>query len=142
MKKTLAAVVVAAVLVACGLAYAQAPARAYGGQADVNAFKQFQKETLPLRDEMQVKRLELRNEFAKQAPDENRIAQLQKEMIDLRAKISSAADKNGVQGYGYGRMGYGWMGYGAGNGRGWGRGPRMGGCGYFGGPGYGRGPAL
>ena len=70
-------------------------------------------------------------------------------MIDLQAKIRTAAEKNGVQGYGcgygcgYGRMGYGrGCGYGAG---GWGHGPRMmgyaGGYGDCGGPGYGRGPA-
>ena len=141
MKRTVVVALAVAVLLVWGIAYAQTPARTSGGQADVNALKAFQKETLPLRDEMQVKRLELRNEFAKQAPDENRIAQLQKEMIDLRAKIRTAAEKNGIQGYGYGR-GYGRMGYGRG---GYGYGPRMmgyaGGPGYCGGPGYGRGPA-
>jgi hypothetical protein len=143
MKKAVVAALAVAVLLVWGIAYAQTPARSYGGQADANALRQFQKETLPLRDEMQVKRLELSNEFAKQAPDENRIAQLQKEMIDLSAKIRTAAEKNGLQawGYGYGR-GYGRMGYGRG---GWGYGARMmgyaGGPGYCGGPGYGRGLA-
>ncbi len=37
-----------------------------GEQVDVNAFRNFQKETVPLRDEMAVKRLELRNEFNKE----------------------------------------------------------------------------
>jgi len=145
-----AAVVMAAVFVFLGgFAYAQTAAPGNGGQADVNALRQFQKETLPLRDEMQVKRLELRNECVKQTPDQNRIAQLEKEMIDLRTKIRAAAEKNGVQGMGYGPRGYGrGMGYGRGGrgcgygygagGRGRGYGPGMGSCGGFG---YGRGPA-
>ncbi len=155
MKKTVIAVVAMAFIVVCGLAYAAATPPAAGGQVDVNALRQFQKETLPLRDEMQAKHLELWNEWGKETPDQNRIAQLQKEMIDLRAKIRTAADKYGVQGSGYGsgrgwgrgygRMGYGGSGYG---GPGRGHGPGMmgygggnGGYGYCGGPGYGRGPA-
>ena len=99
-------------------------------QVDVNAFRAFQKETLPLRDEMAAKRLELRNEFNKDTPDQAKIAALQKEMIDLKTKISDAAKKNGLPdrdfGPGYGKRG------------GWGRGYHMGqGGGY--GPGYGRG---
>ena len=100
-------------------------------QVDVNAFRNFQKETLPLRDEMAVKRLELRNEFNKETPDQAKIAALQKEMIDLRTKISDAAKKNGVPDRGFG-PGYGRRG-------GWG----PGGCGGYGrgdyGPGHGRG---
>ena len=141
MKKTLVLAMALAFVVACGIAYAAAPAAGPGSQGDTAALRQFQKETLPLRDEMQVKRLELRDEYAKQAPDQNRIAQLQKEMIDLRAKVRTAADKNGLQGYGYDR-GYGRMGcgYGAG-GRGNGQGMMgyRGGNGYCGGPGAGRG---
>jgi len=103
-------------------------------QVDVNAFRNFQKETLPLRDEMAVKRLELRNEFNKETPDQAKIDALQKEMIDLRTKISDAARKNGVPdrgfGQGYGRPG----GYGPRHGRGYHMGQ---GGGYS--PGYGRG---
>ena len=75
-------------------------------QVDVNAFRAFQKETLPLRDEMAAKRLELRNEFNKDTPDQTKIAALQKEMIDLRTKISDAAKKNGLPDGGFG-PGYG-----------------------------------
>ena len=101
-------------------------------QVDINAFRNFQKETLPLRDEMAVKRLELRNEFNKDTPDQAKIAALQKEMIDLRTKISDAAKKNGLPDRGFG------PGYGGGYGPGYGRGYHMGqGGGY--GPGYGRG---
>jgi hypothetical protein len=97
-----------------------------GEQVDVNAFRNFQKETLPLRDEMAAKRLELRNEYNKEKPDQAKIAGLQKEMIDLRTKIADAAKKNGLPDWGYG-PGYGGRG-------GYGRG----GCGGYG-PGYGRG---
>ncbi len=92
------------------------------------------KETVPLRDEMAVKRLELRNEFNKETPDQAKIAALQKEMIDLRTKISDAAKKNGLPDRGFG-TGYGKRG---GYGPGYGRGHHMGwGGGY--GPGYGKG---
>jgi hypothetical protein len=103
-------------------------------QVDVNAFRNFQKETLPLRDEMAVKRVELRNEFNKADPDQNKIATLQKEMTDLRTKISAAAKKNGLPDSGFG-AGYGGRGD---SGPGYGRGYHMGpGGGY--GPGAGRG---
>lgn len=105
-----------------------------GEQVDVNAFRNFQKETLPLRDEMAAKRLELRNEWNKETPDQGKIAALQKEMIDLRTKISDAAKKNGLPDWGFG-PGYGKRG---GYGPGYGRGHHMGwGGGY--GPGYGKG---
>ena len=98
---------------------------------DVNAFRNFQKETLPLRDEMAVKRLELRNEFAKDAPDQAKIAALQKDMIDLRTKISDAARKNGLPDRGFGPK-YGGRGNGPG-GCGYGRGGNgPGGCGGYG----------
>lgn len=98
-------------------------------QVDVKAFRAFQKETLSLRDEMAAKRLELRNEFNKTTPDQAKIAALQKEMIDLRTKISDAAKNNGLPESGFGpgysgRGGYGGyhMGWGGGHGQGYGRG--------------------
>ncbi len=152
MKRLLAVALVAAVALVGTLAYGQGYGPGPGPaakQVDVNALRQFQKETLPLRDEMQAKRVELFNEYNKQTPDQNRIAQLQKEMIDLRTKIQAAAEKNGVQGWGYGRRGaagYGrgfgpgakganWgcprtAGYGAGAGAGFCGGPGAGGRGY------------
>lgn len=105
-------------------------------QVDIKAFRQFQKETLPLRDELMAKRLELRNEYAQQTPNYDKIAGLQKEMIDLRTKIHAAAQKNGLP-----AIGRGWKGGGYGRGgcqgpgAGWGRGP--GGGRGWGGAGYG-----
>lgn len=91
---------------------------------DPAALRAFQKETLPLRDEMMVKRVEIRNEYAKDKPDYAKVAGLQKEMIDLRAKIATAAQKNGLPAYGRG-MGMGGYGQGAMGGRGAGRGSCM-----------------
>ncbi len=108
---------------------------AAGQQVDVNAFTKFQKETLPLRDEMLVKRVEIRNEYAKEKPDQNRIATLQKEIIDLRAKVQTVAEKQGLPAAGYGRGMAG---------RGPGYGGMMGGRGHggqgYGGRGYGNCP--
>ncbi|MDI6743931.1 MAG: hypothetical protein QMD07_00985 [Thermodesulfovibrionales bacterium] len=64
--------------------------------ADVETVKKFQKETLSLRDEIMTKKLELQSEYNKPAPDTNRIAALQKEIIDLQTKIQAAAEKHGI----------------------------------------------
>jgi zinc resistance-associated protein len=99
-------------------------------QVDPNAVRAFQKETLPLRDEMMVKRVEIRNEYAKEKPDQARIGTLQKEMIDLRTKIQTSAEKQGLPAAGYGPG----M---AGRGPGPGYGSRMMGGGGYGGQGRG-----
>ena len=109
-----------------------------GKAVDVNALRAFQKETLPLRDEMMAKRVEIRNEYAKEKPDQNRIGTLQKEMIDLRTKIQTVAEKQGLPAAGFGP---GMMGRGMGNGPGMMGGHGRGGQGFGGqGRGYGNGP--
>lgn len=60
---------------------------------DIENVKKFQKETLNLRDELAIKRLELRNECLKQDPDNVYMESLRKEIRDLRAKIRGIADK-------------------------------------------------
>jgi len=74
----------------------------------------FQKETLSMRDELITKRLELNQEYDKDTPDADRIAQLRKDMIDVQTKIQKVADKYdiGSAGQGQGRRSRG------GNGRG------------------------
>ncbi len=141
-------VVAMAVLIAVLFASIYGWAQAYGprsaaAQTDVNALRKFQKETLPLRDEMMAKRLEIRNEYSQAKPNFERIATLQKEMIDLRTKIQVAAEKNGLPAWGPGSA----MGRGAGFGHGRGMGPNTGfgrgcgmGCGWQGNAGYGYGP--
>ena len=127
MKRTVMVVVAAMALVGASAAFAQqglGPGSGRGyygsgpeGQVNVENLKKFQKETLSLRDELMTKRAELDNEYAKQSPDTARIAEIQKQMIDIRTQIQKAAEKNGLpawgQGYGRGRMGRGMMaGYG------------------------------
>lgn len=124
MKKVLVVALVVVFGAALTTAAVAAWTRGPDTPADVNAYKAFQKETLPLRDEIAAKRLELRNEYTKDNPDQAKIAALQKEMIDLRTKVSDAAKKNGLSDWGYG------PGYGRGYHMGWGGGY---------GPGYGRG---
>jgi len=63
---------------------------------DVEKVKQFQKETQSQRDEMMTKKLELRKEYGKEAPDDKRISTLKQEIRDLKVSIQQAADKYGV----------------------------------------------
>ncbi|MFN3396500.1 MAG: hypothetical protein ACK4Z9_06880 [Thermodesulfovibrionales bacterium] len=78
---------------------------------DIEKVKKFQKETLNLRDELHIKKLELRQEYDKEKPDLDRIAQLRKEIIDLQTRIQKIASSNGLpaMGPGCGRMGRGHM---------------------------------
>lgn len=78
---------------------------------DIDAVKKFQKETLPLRDELVTKKLELQNEYSKATPDKGRIATLRKEIIDIELKIQEKADVAGLSSLG-GMMGSGMMGHG------------------------------
>ena len=65
----------------------------------------FQKETLSMRDELITKRLELSQEYDKDTPDADRIAQLRKDMIDVQTKIQKVADKYEISMGGQGRRG-------------------------------------
>lgn len=129
MKKlTIAALIVAVAFAFGSLGYAAwwgGYGPGSGAQVDIQALKSFQKETLPLRDELVTKQLELRNEYAKDNPDQNRIAALEKELIDLRTKIEASAEKHALPNWGPGRMmGRGGWGHGYMMGRGYGYGPR------------------
>lgn len=129
MKKVSVVAVAVAVLIFCSAIYGwtQAGPGAPPAQVDIKAVKQFQKETLPLRDELMVKRLELRNEYAQASPNYEKIAGLQKEMIDLRTKIQVSAQKYNLPAMGCGLMaGKGGFGRGGCQGAGWGRGPGAG----------------
>jgi hypothetical protein len=131
-----------------GMGYGAGPGMMYsagsGTEATVNIdkFKQFRKETASDREALALKKVELRNEFAKENPDADRVATLRKEIIDLQTKIAKSAEKSGVgawgfgRGYGYGRH-YGGMMGGPGNCGGYGRGGMRGGPGSCGGYGCG-----
>ncbi|MDA8423137.1 MAG: hypothetical protein M0Z89_07360 [Nitrospiraceae bacterium] len=109
MKKMTGMIIaVAAMLVLASAAFAwwDGPGMGYGpgyySGANAETMKKFQKETLSLRDEFMTKRIELRSEYDKPAPDTARIAALQKDIIDIQAKIQVVADKNGVPAWGPG----------------------------------------
>ncbi|MCE5194759.1 MAG: hypothetical protein LLF28_04775 [Nitrospiraceae bacterium] len=117
MKKIALIVLVAAIVVFAGSAvYAFGP---WGGGCgtcftggpntttpiNIEAAKKFQQETASLREQMWLKRIEIQNEYTKPTPDLKRIADLQKEMIDIRTQIQTAAQKNGFPAMGRGMMG-------------------------------------
>jgi cell division protein YceG involved in septum cleavage len=87
-------------------------------KVDIDKVKKFQKETSTLRDELIVKKLEVRQEYSKEKPDLDRIATLKKGIIDLHTKIQKSAEANGLPAYGAGhgmkgrKMGHGIMGKG------------------------------
>ena len=60
---------------------------------DIEKVKQFQNETSGLRDDLVIKKVELRNEKMKQAPDTDKIATLRTEIMETRNKIKAVADK-------------------------------------------------
>jgi glutamine synthetase type III len=60
---------------------------------DIEKVKQFQNETSALRDDLVIKKMELRNEKMKQEPDKDKIATLRNEIIEIRHKIRGIADK-------------------------------------------------
>ena len=122
MKKTALVIIVAAVALVAGTAFAQkgwGPGMGcmgpygYGTDKSVNveSVKKFRKETLSLRDDLVTKKIELRNEYGKETPDTTRIAEIQKQIIDTQAQIRKVAEKNGLpvlgQGPGRGGMGCG-----------------------------------
>ena len=63
---------------------------------DIEKMKQFQNETLTQREELMTKKLELRKEYEKEAPDGNRINTLKQEIRDLKASVKEAANKYDV----------------------------------------------
>ena len=73
--------------------------------ADLETVKKFQKETLPLRDELITKRLEIRKEISKPKPDRDRIASLRKDIIDIQTEIQKKADDAGLPVRKCGRIG-------------------------------------
>jgi len=112
-KGVIVVLIAAAALVFVSVVYAYPPGRGNGicrsGNVDTEAVKKFQKETLSFRDELITRKLDLHKEFSKRTPDRDRIAALQKEIIDIRTKIMKKADESGVPKY-FGRAkGCRWM---------------------------------
>lgn len=71
-----------------GPAYAQGP---YAAQ-----YKKFIADTLPIREEMHKKHLEMQQEYIKDKPDTAKIAKLQNEILQLRQKMYDARVKSGL----------------------------------------------
>ncbi|OGW39988.1 MAG: hypothetical protein A2010_05315 [Nitrospirae bacterium GWD2_57_9] len=103
MKKLVSGITLVVILLAANGAYAWwgGYGPGYGASVNVESMKKFQKETLNLRDDLVTREVDLQNEYAKAAPDANRIAVLRKEIIDLEAKIQTVAEKHGLPAAGY-----------------------------------------
>ncbi|MEW5914680.1 MAG: periplasmic heavy metal sensor [Thermodesulfobacteriota bacterium] len=72
----------------------------------------FLKETMPLRQQLATKGIELKTLWAQPNPDQAKIQALTNELIDLRAQLAKKAADAGLAGYGRGfGRGYG-MGFG------------------------------
>ncbi len=99
-RKTIIGLVVVLGIVLLGAVYASGQRGSSGlstcQNADIEKVKQFQKETLSLRDELVTKKLELRKECGQSAPNSERISTLKQEIRDLKSSIKEAADKYGV----------------------------------------------
>lgn len=81
----------------------------YSKSTDIDTVKKFQKETLPLRDELITKRLELQKEYSKDTPDKARLATLRKEIVNIELNIQEKADAAGLSEWSGGMMGHGMM---------------------------------
>jgi Spy/CpxP family protein refolding chaperone len=71
----------------------------YGGPncGNVTAFKDFRKETLPLREQLNNKRFELEKELLSDNPDKNKINQLEKEISMLWTELEKVREKHREQ---------------------------------------------
>jgi hypothetical protein len=119
MKRILGAFLATTIVFAGGVALA-ADATGMGPGATSGAkVRKFQKDTFALRDELAAKRADLQEEYQQPEPNSARIAALEKDIVDLEARIEAAAHRTGVRPWGprYGRgMAYGGMAYGGGPG--------------------------
>lgn len=112
-KGVIVSLILIAGLVIVSAVYAHFPGGGFGtcfsqfGDIDIETVKKFQKETLPMRDELITKRLELRKEYSKENPDRDRIASLRKEIIDIRTKILKKSDEAGLPAWKNMRKDYG-----------------------------------
>lgn len=112
MKKILGGLAIAAVLLTAGAASACDWCYGHGGHAgggNSAAMKRFHKDTLSLRDDLAARQVDLAEEYDKAEPDSARIAAVRKDIVDLEAKIQTAADKHGVRPWGRGGWGRGMM---------------------------------
>jgi len=76
--------------------------RGADGAADVDLEKvvKFKKETLPLRDQLWTKKLELSREYKKEKPDPEVVEKLRAEMAEIQTSIDKVAADNGLADWG------------------------------------------
>lgn len=100
-RRIVGVVVASAMMLLAGVAFAARGKRGQGmmgcnANVPIEQIREFQKETSTLRDEMMIKRVELQRERAKDAPDSQKVAQLTKELRELRDQIHARGEKYGM----------------------------------------------
>ena len=98
-RKMVVGLTTALVMLVATVVYAGRGGMGMGGcneNVSIESFKQFQKDTGALRDEMMVKRIELQREQAKTTPDQAKVASLKQELTGLRTQIHEAGKKYGM----------------------------------------------
>lgn len=126
MKANKVTVIVVSLLAIAGIALAGPWGRGggitQGTPVNLEEVKKFQDETTAFRNEMMLKKAELRNEYLKQPVDTSKVAKITEEMTALQTKITASAASHGLPGAGNGCG----MGKGMGRGIGMGMGREMG----------------
>jgi len=74
-----------------------------GSDVNLENLTKFKKETLELRDQLLIKKLELNQEYAKEKPDADVVAKLRKEIVDIQTSIAKVAANYGFEDYGKGK---------------------------------------
>ncbi len=90
MKKIMLAFVVAVILALSGAAYAD-EGLASVRTVSAETLSKFRQHTASLREELEAKELELRNEYAYEGIDTRRVADLEAEIAIIKAKVRSVA---------------------------------------------------
>jgi len=70
------------------------------GDVDPEKVIQVRKDTLPLRDELWGKKLELSREYKKDQPDMQVVEQLRKDMVEIQTRIDKVASDHGLTNWG------------------------------------------
>ncbi|MBN2719593.1 MAG: hypothetical protein JXR72_00675 [Proteobacteria bacterium] len=69
-------------------------------EVDPEKVIQFRKDTLPLRDELWGKKLELSREYKKDQPDMKVVEQLRKDMVEIQTRMEKIASDHGLTNWG------------------------------------------
>ncbi|CAH2030467.1 hypothetical protein [Trichlorobacter ammonificans] len=115
MKKITLAVAFVAALAVTASAYARGGYGPGGGPGcgpcsesspeQTAAYKKYVADTLPLKEQMHAKHMEIQREWIKEKPDNEKLTKLQTELQALRQKLYEVREKAGIGKGGKGRMG-------------------------------------